>query len=755
VVDTFPGASSFFAGLERVGHVPPTYVADAYRYRRRPTRQVLVGDVGVGGVNPIRVQSMTTTDTMDTEATVAQTARLVEVGCEIVRITAPTVEDARNLARIRKVLRSKGIRVPLVADIHFSPAAALEAAEHVEKVRINPGNFADSKRFAVREYTDQEYLAELQRIEERFAPLVEKCKQLGRAMRIGTNHGSLSDRIMNRFGDTPLGMVESALEFAGICVRYGYHDVIFSMKASNPKVMIQAYRLLAARLDELGGDYPFHLGVTEAGNGEDGRIKSAIGIGSLLEDGIGDTIRVSLTEDPELEVPVAFALAKPYHAAGDGGRRSPDEAVGRVHSNHPSSIGLDPSDLPDLRKSYEYARRQAHPFAAGSIVFGSGQPVRVIQPIAGSLSKVAGVVDRVQALAEADGLIDARPDAISVYVGSEPDVDALEGLQTVLDRATFELPLVVCIPVGLASQTRAVQSADVVSLSIDGAGRQMDELEATLRVVADARRPVILETVPPAAELDTARAASEAATRALVAAQLAREIGCRDIALAVSTRNTGLAVRTYRLLASRLQQAGLSLPLHLVAWPEGDAGEVLLRTSVVLGSLLCDGIGDSIQIMGAPRQVDDAARARLAFNILQAAGVRLSKTEYVACPSCGRTLFNLQETTTRIQRKTGHLKGVKLAIMGCIVNGPGEMADADFGYVGGAPGKVNLYAGKECVEKGVPEAVADQRLIELIRSHGKWVDPPMLASPIESPEATLILAEANGSVRAPLNPSDG
>jgi (E)-4-hydroxy-3-methylbut-2-enyl-diphosphate synthase len=304
----------------RVGHLPPRYVMDSYRRRRRPTRVVYVGKVGVGGSHPIRVQSMTTTDTMDTDGTVAQTVRLVQAGCEIVRITAPTVEDARNLGAIRRILRSKGIDVPLVADIHFSPAAALEAAEHVEKVRINPGNFADSKRFAVHEYSDEEYLGELRRIEERFAPLVEKCKAQGVAMRIGTNHGSLSDRIMNRFGDTPLGMVESALEFAHICAKYGYHELIFSMKASNPKVMIQAYRLLAARLAELGLDYPFHLGVTEAGNGEDGRIKSAIGIGSLLEDGIGDTIRVSLTEDPEYEVPVAFALAVPYQTTSPGSR---------------------------------------------------------------------------------------------------------------------------------------------------------------------------------------------------------------------------------------------------------------------------------------------------------------------------------------------------------------------------------------------------------------------------------------------------
>ena len=374
---------------------------------------------------------------MDTDATVAQTERLVEAGCEIVRITAPTVEDARNIGDIRRALRQRGIRVPLVADIHFTPAAALEAADHVEKVRINPGNFADSKRFAVREYSDVEYEAELQRIEERFAPLVLKCKARGIAMRIGTNHGSLSDRIMNRFGDTPLGMVESALEFVRICAGHGYHDVIFSMKASNPKVMIQAYRLLAARLDELGPDwaYPFHLGVTEAGNGEDGRIKSAIGIGSLLADGIGDTIRVSLTEDPEAEVPVAFALARPYQVPtpASGGQEEP-------------KVEQEEGALPDTRDPYAYTRRPSLAVSPGAVAFGAGQPVRVVHPFPGPLARVADAPARALALAAADGLLRARPDALSVLVRTPADGAALHTLRAALEGAGAELPLVVCVP---------------------------------------------------------------------------------------------------------------------------------------------------------------------------------------------------------------------------------------------------------------------------------------------------------------------
>ncbi len=536
----------------------PTYCASRFAYQRRKTREVAIGNVIVGGEQPIRVQSMTTTRTQDIDATLAQTIRLVDVGCEIVRITAPTVTDAQAIGEVKKRLRALGIDVPLVADIHFSPAAALEAAEHVEKVRVNPGNFADQKFFRVREYTDQDYAAEIARIEERFAPLVRKCKERGVAMRIGSNHGSLSDRIMNRYGDTPAGMVESALEFVRIARKHDYHDIVLSMKASNPKIMIQAYRLLVARMDEEGLDpYPLHLGVTEAGLGEDGRIKSAVGIGALLDDGLGDTVRVSLTEDPEAEVPVAQRLVAPYNmglVSGEAWASAPER--------------VDP---------FAYARRMTRPVDVGGLTVGDSHTVAVLNPAEQDLT---------------------------------PDVSPL---------AKVDVPWY-------------------------------------------------------------------------------------D------------AVRAYRRLAATSGHQ----PLHLQLEVEGDDLEVLLRTSTVFGSLLCDGIGDSVGLQAAQSEED---RSRLLFNVLQAAGVRITKTEFVSCPSCGRTLFDLQSTTERIASRTKHLKGVKIAIMGCVVNGPGEMADADFGYVGGSPGRVNLYVGKEVVEKGVPEADADERLIALIRSHGKWQDP--------------------------------
>jgi (E)-4-hydroxy-3-methylbut-2-enyl-diphosphate synthase len=542
----------------------PTYCRSRFRYARRTSREVQIGNVAVGGAQPIRVQSMTTTRTQDIEATLAQTIRLIDAGCEIVRITAPTTADAKAIGEIKRRLRAKGITVPLAADIHFSPAAALEAAEHVEKVRVNPGNFADQKFFRVREYSDEDYAAEIVRIEERFAPLVLKCKERGVAMRIGSNHGSLSDRIMNRYGDTPAGMVESALEFVRIARKYDFHDIVLSMKASNPKVMIQAYRLLVARMDEEGLDpYPLHLGVTEAGLGEDGRIKSAVGIGALLDDGLGDTIRVSLTEEPEAEVPVAQRLVAPYNAGLRAAQVSPDIAE-----------RIDP---------YSYTRRHSTPVSIDGLAVGDSSTVAVVDPPEEALS-LAPVLDEV--------------------------------------------------------------------------------------------------------------------------ARLESPVAWYD------------AVRAYRVLAANANDR----PIHLQVAVDGDELEVLLRASTVLGSLLCDGIGDSVGLT-APR-LPDEARLRLLFGILQAAGVRITKTEFVSCPSCGRTLFDLQTTTERIASRTNHLKGVKIAIMGCVVNGPGEMADADFGYVGGSPGRVNLYVGKDVVEKGVPESDADDRLVALIRQRGKWVDPP-------------------------------
>jgi (E)-4-hydroxy-3-methylbut-2-enyl-diphosphate synthase len=587
------------------------YCESPYRYHRRVTREVMVGGVGIGGANPIRVQSMITCDTMDTEASIAQTVELADVGCEIVRITAPTVKDAANLEHIVRGLRERGSEVPIVADIHFKPEAAMEAAKWVEKVRINPGNYADSKKFKILEYTDEQYAAELERIRQRFSPLVKLCKELGRAMRIGTNHGSLSDRILNRYGDTPLGMVESALEFARIARDLDYHAFVFSMKSSNPKVMIAAYRLLVARLGEEGDDwnYPIHLGVTEAGEGEDARIKSAIGIGSLLRDGIGDTIRVSLTEDSIHEIPVARALVE---IVGQAPR------LARGEEWQPVRLPYNP---------FEYERRATETIERDGVRVGGEELIRVVVRQA-TFDKVAHKIDR---------LGDYKP-------------------EIVYEKA----------------QIHEVDPRDENAFAMLNA-----KSEPQLLTVRD------------------------------------------DVDLPVIT--------AFRLLAARLAPQH---PILLKDELKNDKGpksflDTLLNAATNIGSLLCDGIGDAVLVQGeeAPGQA-----LRLSYNILQAAGSRIFKTDYVACPSCGRTLFNLQTTTARIKEATSHLKGVKIAIMGCIVNGPGEMADADFGYVGGAPGKVNLYVGKTAVKFNIPEAEAVGRLQDLIREHGKWVDPsPTLA----------------------------
>ena len=591
-------------------HALLRYCPDLLAYNRRKTREVMVGNVGIGGGNPIRVQSMITSDTRDTPACVAEVLQLAEAGCEIVRITAQTKIYAANLENIAREVRATGCQVPLVADIHFKPDAALEAAKWVEKVRVNPGNYADKKKFEVREYSDAEYAEELERIREEFAPLVDLCKSLGRAMRIGTNHGSLSDRIMNRYGDSPLGMVESALEFARIAREMEYHNFVFSMKASNPKVMIEAYRLLVARLEQEGSDwnYPIHLGVTEAGDGEDGRIKSAIGIGSLLADGIGDTIRVSLTEDPVFEVPVARALAGPFQEKQDQG----------------ISPALAPSYDP-----FSYERRKSHVMEVMGHELGGDKTVRVFT----TQEKWNAVAHKIAKMG------DFKPEIIlekSGVVAIDPrDDEALSALNH-------------------GEEIRLVTVADGLDLDVIPAFRM-------LAFKLDARHPILLK--------DILRPA------------------------------TG----------------------------SGDFVETLLVAARHIGSLLCDGIGDAVLVQGEPAP---GQSLRLSYNILQAAGTRIFKTDYVACPSCGRTLFNLQSTTQKIRASTGHLKGVRIAVMGCIVNGPGEMADADFGYVGGAPGKINLYVGKQAVEFNIPQAEAGGRLVRLIPEHGKWIDAPA-GEPVE------------------------
>ena len=615
------------------------YCADPFSYQRRVSREVRVGNVGIGGDNPIRVQSMITCDTMDTGASIAQTMELAEAGCEIVRITAPTVKDAANLQHIVRGLRERGCDVPIVADIHFKPEAAMEAAKWVDKVRINPGNYADSKKFKIIEYSDEQYAAELTRIRQRFAPLVELCKERGIAMRIGTNHGSLSDRIMNRYGDTPLGMVESALEFARIARDLDYHAFIFSMKSSNPKVMIAAYRLLVARLNKEGADwnYPIHLGVTEAGEGEDARIKSAIGIGSLLADGIGDTIRVSLTEDSIHEIPVAKALID--SVAADV---SPATSQRSEVSDHRSEISFDP---------FSYQRRTTKKLERERVQVGGDELVRVVIRNE-QHEKIAHKIERMG---------DYKPEIIfenASVIEVDPRDD--EAIARVNDSAETEL----------------VTVKDGIDLPMIAAFR-------LLAAKLQSRHPILLKDVLRHPERSEAKSKDPA-----------------DVTLKLARRDPSV-------------RAAFSLGMT-------DFLHTLLIASTHIGSLLCDGIGDAILVQGeeAPSQ-----SLRLSYNILQAAGTRIFKTDYVACPSCGRTLFNLQTTTARIKAATVHLKGVKIAIMGCIVNGPGEMADADFGYVGGAPGKVNLYVGKQAVKFNIPEAEAVDRLKDLIREHGKWVEP--------------------------------
>ena len=612
VVTVARGEVLDYSPLEMKSPVPLEYCPDLLRYTRRVTREVRVGNVGIGAHHPIRVQSMITSDTRDTPASVKQVLDLAEAGCEIVRITAQTKIYAANLENIAREVRAAGCQVPLVADIHFKPDAAMEAAKWVEKVRVNPGNYVDKKKFEVREYSDSQYDEELQRIRDEFTPLVDLCKDLGRAMRIGTNHGSLSDRIMNRYGDTPLGMVESALEFARIARDNDYHNFVFSMKASNPKVMIEAYRLLVARLDEAGPDwnYPVHLGVTEAGDGEDGRIKSAIGIGSLLADGIGDTIRVSLTEDAVHEIPVAQKLAAPFN-----------------HRKQESS-----AERPTLVPSYDpfsYERRSSSQLTIMGHELGGDHIVRVVT-----------TQERWNALAhKISAMGDFKPEIIlekaSVMAIDPRDEAAISALNADLAPSLITV-------------------ADGLDLEVIHAFRE-------LAFKADPRHPILLKDTlhPPSGETDFI--------------------------------------------------------------------DALLPAAMNIGSLLCDGIGDAILVRGetAPGQ-----SLRLAYNILQAAGTRIFKTDYVACPSCGRTLFNLQSTTQKIRAATGHLKGVRIAVMGCIVNGPGEMADADFGYVGGAPNKINLYVGKTAVKFNIPEAEAVERLIDLIKEHGKWIDTP-IAAPVE------------------------
>jgi (E)-4-hydroxy-3-methylbut-2-enyl-diphosphate synthase len=640
------------------------YCNSLTQYSRFLTREVNIGDIPMGGLNPIRIQSMTTTDTMDTIGTVEQTIRMVNSGCEYVRITAPSIKEAENLANIKKELLFRGYKVPLVADIHFTPNAAESAARIVEKVRVNPGNYADKKRFENIEYTQQAYQAELERIYKKFTPLVKICKEYGTAMRIGTNHGSLSDRIMSHYGDTPRGMVESAMEFIRMCEDQNYYNLVISMKASNTQVMVQAYRLLVATMVKEGMNYPLHLGVTEAGDGEDGRIKSAVGIGALLEDGLGDTIRVSLTEDPEFEAPVAKALALRYE----------NRALVTNLSAEREKIKV--QDLP--YHPYEYNRRQTKPVQH---IGGHHHPVVMLDVSKENLKDpyfLGAVGYKYSAGLDKYNMADQACDL--VYLGDGlPSFSFPGNLKQIYNYHTW-LGLADknnCHPLLPFSEYEKTELKDehLNLVSIDA----VEALNGNLEILRE------------------------------------------NVVLVLET-NAIHGMAAQRELFIKLLKENLQIPVIIKrTYPELNADDLMLYAATDLGALFTDGLGDGVWI-NAAETVGLPLINSTSFGILQATRTRISKTEYISCPSCGRTLFDLQETTQLIRSRTDHLKGIKIGIMGCIVNGPGEMADADYGYVGTGPGKITLYRGKEVVKKNVNAARALDDLIELIREDGNWVE---------------------------------
>jgi (E)-4-hydroxy-3-methylbut-2-enyl-diphosphate synthase len=629
------------------------YAPSLFSYERFPTREVLVGKVGFGGNNPIRIQSMTTTDTMDTEGTVAQSIRMINAGCELVRITAPSKKEAFNLEPIKQALKEKGYDTPLVADIHFTPNAAEVAAGIVEKVRVNPGNYADKKKFEELEYTPEAYEAELKRIRVKFTPLVELCKANKVAVRIGTNHGSLSDRILSHYGDTPKGMVESALEFIRICEDLEFYDIIISMKASNTQVMVQAYRMLMHDMMETGRNYPLHLGVTEAGEGEDGRIKSAVGIGALLEDGIGDTIRVSLTEEPEFEIPVAQALAERYK------NRKGTEIK-------PQHYPLDP---------FSYSRRKS----AQIENIGDHEVPRVIHDLShrGKITAASLFSFGLHYSVTLDkwSLTDMASDY--AYIGK--------------NSIDFEIPGTFGILQDFENWEQKDRHFPVLSVLKYAEISKLNHLHFVTASYTELDQGFLT---------------------------LLRQN--ENTVLILHTENEH-AMAEVRAAYFALINAGLSTPIiNWFSYSGLDESTFQLYTAADNGALLLDGLGDGVMITAKDQPTENLNRT--AFGILQATRTRISKTEYISCPSCGRTLFDLQETTAKIRVRTDHLKGIKIGIMGCIVNGPGEMADADYGYVGTGKGKITLYKEQDVVKKNVPEAEAVDELIELIRLHGDWVD---------------------------------
>ena len=628
------------------------YCPSLTQYQRWETRCVMIGNVGVGGDNPIRIQSMTTTNTMDTEGTIAQSIRMIEAGCEIVRITAPSINEAKNLKPIRDGIRARGFNTPLVADIHFTPNAAAVAAAIVEKVRINPGNYADRKKFETHDYSDQSYREELERIRDRFMPLVRICKENGTAMRIGTNHGSLSDRIMSRYGDTPLGMVESAMEFIRFAEEENYNDIILSMKASNTQVMVQAYRLLVKTMVDEGMNYPLHLGVTEAGEAEDGRIKSAVGIGTLLEDGLGDTIRVSLTEEPEAEIPIANILADRYEQKNDSSRPLPEI----------STIPYDPFFHTRLNTKNIFN-------------IGGDEVPRVI----GDLSDKAFI--HYEDLGQFGYLYSPNQDKWHI---SDLAIDFLYIGSNSID---FEIPGTLGIIQEYHGTTPGEKYFQLYTV------KQLDLI------------PVDKVSFLTCADSDNVFPTLKFLPNCILILETDHEYG----------------YSAQRRFFIECIEQGITNPVIIKRSYTGyTKNELLLYSATDLGALQVDGFGDGVWLNS---DHDKGFINEISFGILQASRTRISKTEYISCPSCGRTLFDLQETTAKIRARTDHLKGMKIGIMGCIVNGPGEMADADYGYVGTGPGQISLYKGQDVVEKNIDVDGAVDSLIQLIDSHGDWVEP--------------------------------
>ena len=682
-----------------------------YQYRRRFTREVAFGNIALGGYQPIRVESMTNTHTMDTAATVLQCRQLYDAGCEIIRLTVPTERDAENLRNIREQLRRDRIDTPLVADIHFSARAALKAVEFVDNIRINPGNYATSQKFSNNEYSEEEYLKEMEHVRLEFAPLVDKARQFGVSMRIGTNHGSLSDRIVSRYGNSPEGMVEAALEFARMSEEMGYYDTLFSMKSSNVRVMIQAYRLLAEKADaELRYPYPLHLGVTEAGDGDEGRVKSAMGIGALLEDGLGDTIRVSLTEDPVNEVPVGFALVKKYNdfhlVKGDKGSL-PLKHVIESRNRQPHYKAFSTEQLPF--NPFTYQRRNSALIALAGMVIGGDNLPRVESEAHCHLSGDEALFDEVrQRLAPEKSIDSIRSELVSVSVNSNEEFDALD---TLLGKLGDAGRFLVASTADVALFGRLLDKVSKVRFDIVEAERLGEEF---LQLLEGERHAVV--------ELCFIHEGAGTSVPAEVLAHFAkksRNRGVQRLVFSVISRNT---VFVYRRLVQLFNIHSLNYPLVVRFKKEASERlETLIDASVQAGTLFCDGIGDMLAFHTGLILSDEL---HLAFNILQGARVRMSKTEFISCPGCGRTYFELEKATAAIKERTLHLKGLKIGIMGCIVNGPGEMADADFGYVGAGKNRISLYVGRECVEENISEEDAVDRLINLIKARGKWIDRP-------------------------------